>query len=98
MTGRRTAGARCVNWSGGHQPGRQCPQETLKGDFKMLVITRREQEAILIGDNIRVTIVNIAPGRVRVGIDAPRDVVITREELLARPTGDTANPEPSAGR
>ena len=48
----------------------------------MLILTRRLGETILIGDDIEVTIVAIEPNQVRVGIDAPRDVKILREELL----------------
>jgi carbon storage regulator len=48
----------------------------------MLVLTRKLGETIIINDNIRVTIVDIGSGRVRVGIDAPTSVPVHREELL----------------
>lgn len=48
----------------------------------MLVLGRREEEAILIGNNIRVVIAEIRPGYVRVGIEAPRDLPVVREELV----------------
>ncbi|WP_029407114.1 carbon storage regulator CsrA [Thiomicrorhabdus sp. Milos-T2] len=48
----------------------------------MLVLTRRENESFVIGDNIRLTILAVKGGQVRVGIDAPKDVMIHREELL----------------
>lgn len=47
----------------------------------MLVLSRKEQEAILIGDNILVTVVRIGPGKVRIGVQAPDDVKIMRSEL-----------------
>ena len=47
----------------------------------MLVLSRKTDERILIGDDIVVTVVRIGPDAVRLGIDAPRDVVIVREEL-----------------
>jgi carbon storage regulator len=47
----------------------------------MLVLTRRTGEQIIIGDNIRVTVVNLGPGRVKIGIEAPPDVRIDREEV-----------------
>jgi carbon storage regulator len=47
----------------------------------MLVLTRRLGESILIGDNIRIVVVEVQRGRVRIGIEAPQDVVIRREEL-----------------
>jgi carbon storage regulator len=49
-----------------------------------LVLSRRIGESILIGENIRVVITAIAGNQVRIGIDAPKDVPILREELLPR--------------
>ena len=48
----------------------------------MLVLSRGEGQVITIGDNIRITIVEVRGDKVRVGIDAPRDVRVTRSELL----------------
>lgn len=47
----------------------------------MLVLSRREGEQVVIGDGIVVTVTLIERGRVRLGIDAPRDVPIYRREL-----------------
>lgn len=47
----------------------------------MLVLTRKENETICIGDDIRLTIMEIRGGNVRVGIEAPKDVSIHRLEL-----------------
>lgn len=47
----------------------------------MLVLSRKPGERILIGDNVTVTIVRIGPNNVRLGIEAPRDLNIVREEL-----------------
>jgi carbon storage regulator len=47
----------------------------------MLVLSRKPGERILIGDNVAVTVVRIGPNSVRLGIDAPRDLNIVREEL-----------------
>jgi carbon storage regulator len=49
----------------------------------MLVLTRLEGESLVIGDNIRVTVVEVSGGRVRLGVEAPREVSVWREELLA---------------
>lgn len=57
------------------------------GDCEMLVLSRRESEVIEIGENIRVTITRIEGSRVRVGIDAPREVQIRRPEALLRRAG-----------
>lgn len=50
----------------------------------MLVLTRKTDERIMIGDEITITVVRIGTDQVRIGIDAPRDVVIRREELAER--------------
>lgn len=47
----------------------------------MLVLSRKTSERILIGDEIAITIVRIGPNSVRIGIEAPKDMNIVREEL-----------------
>lgn len=49
----------------------------------MLVLSRKVGEKILIGENISVTIVRITGGGVRVGIEAPAELAVVREELQA---------------
>jgi carbon storage regulator len=51
----------------------------------MLVLSRKLGEKIFINDNICITVVDIDRGKIRLGIEAPRDVPIFRKELL---TGD----------
>ncbi len=48
----------------------------------MLVLTRKQGESIHIGAHITVTVVRIKHGDIRLGIEAPADVVILRDELL----------------
>jgi carbon storage regulator len=50
----------------------------------MLVLSRKECERIRLGDSIVVTVVRVAGDRVRLGIEAPRDMVVLREEVEAR--------------
>jgi carbon storage regulator CsrA len=50
----------------------------------MLVLTRRPGEQIVIGNNIRITVVSLGPGRVKIGIEAPPDVRIDRQEIHDR--------------
>jgi len=48
----------------------------------MLVLSRKEDQCIRINDNIVIRIVQIRGDRVRIGVDAPRDVSVHREEVL----------------
>lgn len=50
----------------------------------MLVLTRKPGESIVIGNGIKLTVVTVGPGRVKIGIEAPPHVRIDREEVHAR--------------
>lgn len=50
----------------------------------MLVLTRKEGEAMIIGDNIRLTVIAVKGGQVRIGIEAPKEVAVHREELVSQ--------------
>lgn len=54
----------------------------------MLVLSRKESEKIMLGDSIVLTIVRVSGDRVRLGIEAPSDMLILRKELQQ----DDANP------
>jgi len=47
----------------------------------MLVLSRKRNETIVINDNVRVTIVDVKGDRVRVGIEAPKEVPVHRQEV-----------------
>ncbi len=47
----------------------------------MLVLTRRTGEALIIGDNVKVTVLSIVGNQVKIGIDAPQHVPVNREEV-----------------
>jgi carbon storage regulator len=59
----------------------------------MLVLSRKLGEKIYINDNICITVVDIDRGKIRLGIEAPREVPIFRQELLP---GHGKAPEPAA--
>ena len=50
----------------------------------MLILTRKEGETILVGEGITITVTRIGASQVRLGIDAPGDVLIRRGELIAQ--------------
>ncbi|MBN2581100.1 MAG: carbon storage regulator [Pirellulales bacterium] len=50
----------------------------------MLVLSRRESERIKLGESIVLTVIRVAGDRVRLGIEAPPDVLVLREELQPR--------------
>jgi carbon storage regulator len=62
----------------------------------MLVLARKVGERILIGENISVTVVRIAPGVVRLGIEAPGETPIVREEIKAKIEEDSLKEVPSS--
>jgi len=58
----------------------------------MLVLSRKKDEKIVIGDNITLMVIEIRGDKVRLGIDAPRDVSVHREEVydaIKREAGQT---------
>jgi len=50
----------------------------------VLILTRRVGEALMIGDEVKVTVLGVKGNQVRIGVDAPRDVTVHREEIYDR--------------
>jgi carbon storage regulator len=50
----------------------------------MLILSRRVGEKIIIGENVTVTILGVKGNQIRIGIDAPRDITVNREEIYQR--------------
>jgi carbon storage regulator len=72
------------------------------GSFTMLVLTRKLGENIRIGDSVKITVLEVRSGQVKLGIDAPPEVKVHREEIYARiqeenrkaQRGDAGPPKP----
>ena len=50
----------------------------------MLILTRRVGETLMIGDNVSVTVLGVKGNQVRIGINAPKDLAVHREEIFQR--------------
>ena len=55
----------------------------------MLVLSRRADESLYIGDDIKITVLDIRGGQVRIGITAPDDIKVHREEVYQRINKDS---------
>ncbi len=61
----------------------------------MLILMRRPGEAIHIGQNIVVTLISLERNRARIGIEAPREIVVDREEVVEKKRIENASPADS---
>ena len=59
----------------------------------MLVLSRKAEESMYIGDDIKITVLDIRGGQVRIGITAPQEVKIHREEVYQRIVDDKKTAE-----
>lgn len=50
----------------------------------MLILTRKVNEALMVGDDVSVTVLGIKGGQIRIGINAPRDVSVHRQEVYEK--------------
>ena len=63
----------------------------------MLILTRRVGETLMIGDEVTVTVLGVKGNQVRIGINAPKDVAVHREEIYQRIKREQAGPETGTG-
>jgi carbon storage regulator len=59
----------------------------------MLILMRRQGETICIGNDVTVTVMSVDRNRVRIGVDAPRDVIVDREEVAEKKRMGIAAPK-----
>jgi len=62
----------------------------------MLILTRRVGESLMIGDDVNVTVLGIRGNQVRIGVDAPKDVAVHREEIYERIQQEKTDDVPSS--
>jgi carbon storage regulator len=61
----------------------------------MLILTRRVGEAVVIGDEVTVTVLGVKGNQVRIGVDAPKTVSVHREEIFDRIKNEQKDSNPA---
>ena len=61
----------------------------------MLVLSRKTNQSIMIGDEIEITVLSVAGEKVRLGIKAPREVPVYRDEVYAQVHGEQLEADPA---
>lgn len=57
----------------------------------MLILTRRISESVIIGDDVKITVLGVKGNQVRLGVDAPKSVSVHREEIYLRIQQENGN-------
>ncbi len=59
----------------------------------MLILTRRVGETLMVGDDVTVTVLGVKGNQVRIGVNAPKDIAVHREEIYERIKREQVNDE-----
>ncbi len=63
----------------------------------MLILSRKPGESIILGDDVKITVVDVSGKQVRLGIDAPKDIAVYREEIYQQIVDGKRHPDNTTG-